>query len=292
MAITSDWHIHSRNSCDGACIPVAELLVQAGRKGIVDLGLTDHLHTPDNLPDIAASRREYLANDPSDRFHFGIEVSCMSQWELDEIATGRYEHPTYGLRTGGPPGAPPAVSLTDRDIETYGIEYVVGGTHWPLYVPIQADAVMRDFHRQNMFLATHPLVDIVAHPWWWHNHWQDADGRYTTDPWLDDFRRVPVSMHDEFAAALVEHRTVAEINIDAMLLNKAYTECFRRQYVEYMAYLKGRGVTLSVGSDCHDAHYACDFEAAERMLAAVGISDDDLWRLPPREGAGAGGAGQ
>lgn len=60
--ITSDWHTHSRNSCDGACIPVADLLTRSAAKGIADLGLTDHLHTPYNLPDIAASRREYLAD--------------------------------------------------------------------------------------------------------------------------------------------------------------------------------------------------------------------------------------
>ena len=283
MPITCDWHIHSRNSCDGACMPVDMLLAHARRKGIVDLGLTDHIHTSYNLPDIAASRREFLANNPSERFHFGVEASCMSKWELDEVATGRHDNPVYGLRSGGPPGGPLGLGITADDLRTYGVEYVVAGTHWPMYVPIEPDAVTRDYHRQNMFLATHPLVDIVAHPWWWFKHWADAHGRYTTDPWLDDFGRIPMSMHDEFAAALIEHGTAAEINIEAMLLNRKYTEHFRRQYVEYLAWLKGRGVTLSVGSDCHDDRYASDFEMAAAMLDAVGISDDDLWRLPPRK---------
>jgi len=282
MDITCDWHIHSRNSCDGACIPVADLVAHARRKGIVDFGLTDHLHTLYNLPDVVASRREYLASAPADRFHFGVELSCVSAWEIAEIATGQHEKPVYGLRQGGPSGAAPALGMSADDIAALDIEYVVAGTHWPLYVPIEPDAITRDYHRQNMFLATHPLVDIVAHPWWWHGHWSDPDGRYTTDPWLDDFTRVPRSMHDEFASALVAHGTAAEINLDAMLLSKLYTETFRRQYTEYLAYLKEGGVVLAVGSDCHDDGYACDIDQAARLLDAVGITDNDLWRLPAR----------
>jgi len=280
--ITSDWHTHSRNSCDGACIPVAHLLARAEEKGITDLGLTDHLHTPYNLPDLAASRREYLACDPSPRFHFGVEVSCMSQWELDEIAAGRTENPVYGLREGGPAGGALAIGLTAEDVEAYGIEYVVGGTHWPLYVPLEREAVIRDYHRQNLFLAAHSLVDIVAHPWWWMGKWQDADGRYRTDPWLDDLGKIPASMHDEFAAAVCEHQTVVEINLEAILLTGCYPEAFKRQYLDYLAGLKARGVVLCVGSDCHDADYYTDFVAAADMLESVGIAESDLWCLPPR----------
>ena len=282
MKITSDWHIHSRNSCDGACIPVADLVRRADEKGIVDFGLTDHLHTSHNLPDVVASRREYLATDPSPHFHFGVELSVMSQWELDEIATGKHAGPVYGLRQGGPPGAPLALGMTAEQMAEHHIEYVVGGTHWPMYVPVEPEAMMREYHRQNMFLAAHPLVDIVAHPWWWMGPWQDADGRYTTDPWLDDFGRIPTSMHDEFADALVAHGKVAEINIAAMLLNPAYPERFRLQYADYLAFLQASGVPLAIGSDCHDANYDCDFPAAADMLAAVGITDEGLWRLPPR----------
>ena len=282
MPITSDWHIHSLNSCDEASLSVASLIAGARLAGIEDFGLTDHLHTPYNLPDIAASRKDFLASRPSARFHFGVEVSCVSQWELDEIAAGKYRSPVYGVRSGGPPGAPPAVGLSGEDVERCGIEYVLGGTHWPLYVPWRREAIIRDYHRQNMFLATHPLVDIVAHPWWWMGRWQDADGLYRTDPWLDDFRRIPASMHDEFARAAKQYGTAIEINVGAMLLNRQYTPRFVEQYLDYLAYLDSVGVALAVGSDCHAEQYEVDFEATARMLSAVGISTDGLWRLPPR----------
>ena len=282
MAITSDWHIHSHNSLDGACMRIADLIAGARAKGVQDFGVTDHLNTPCNLPDIEASRSEYLENDPGPRFHFGIEVSCVSQWELDEITSGRHGFQDWGLRSGGPPGAEPAIGLTEEDIAACGIEYVVGGVHWPLYVPMERDAVIRDYHRQNMFLARHPLVDIVAHPWWWMGGWADDNDRYPGDPWLDDFGKVPQSMHDEFAAAAIEQGAVVECNIGACLLNESYPGSFAGQYLEYLAGLKQRGVKLCAGSDCHSEHYTTNLEKAARMLESAGITDADFWRLPPR----------
>ena len=278
MKIESDWHIHSQNSCDGACMAVADLIREAETAGIRDYGLTDHVHTPYNLPDIAAAKAEYKSCGPPAGFHFGVEVSSVSRWEIDEVASGRHENPVYGLRSGGKPGCALAIGIGPEDLETYGIEYVVGGTHWPMYVPLEREAVIRDYHRQNMFLATHPLVDIVAHPWWWMGHWKDDKENYPAEPWFDDFSVIPKSMHDEFAAAAVEHDTAVEINNSANLLNPHYPAHFAGQYLEYLAELKSLGVSLSIGSDCHSAHYEIDFPVVEEMLDSVGITDG-LWYL-------------
>ncbi|MBF0244489.1 MAG: hypothetical protein HQL31_04375 [Planctomycetes bacterium] len=300
--IKADWHIHSRNSCDcrAGSMPttMAETVSTIEASGICDYGITDHLHTQWNLPDIVQSRREFDSLPPSPRRHFGIEVSSVSKWEIEEIASGRHAEPVYGLRFGGPEGAEPAIGLVPEDIIRFGIEYVVGGTHWPLYAPLEREPVIRDYHRQNLFLACHPLVTIVAHPWWWMGHWKDSDGAYRSGPWLDDFDIIPKSMHEEFAFAAVGHGKIVEINLYAMLLNKDYPMAFRKQYCEYLAGLKAAGVTLSIGSDHHSQHRvyaereehinangvseANSFDVAEAMLAEVGICDRDLWRLPPR----------
>jgi histidinol phosphatase-like PHP family hydrolase len=283
MTITSDWHLHSRNSCDSASLVLRELVSEAAAAGITDFGVTDHIHTPYNLPDLAASREEFLACSPSPRFHFGVEVSCFSAWELAELAKGGHEQPVYGLRRGGPPGGELAIGIGADELRTYGVEYVVGGAHWPMYVPVERQAVIRDYHRQNLFPACHPLVDIVAHPWWWMGAWQDAAGNYPGEPWLDDFTVIPQSLHDEFAAALLEHGKVFEINISAILLNPQYPQRFARQYMDYVAGIRARGVAICIASDCHDPHYrAIDFETPARLLESVGIDTDDLWRLPPR----------
>ena len=281
MIINSDWHIHSQNSCDSACMTVSDLVREAEEKGICDFGLTDHVHTPYNLGDIVRSRQEFLSTTPSTSFHFGVEVSCVSRWELDEIANGAYDDPVYGLRSGGQAGCDLAIGITAEDLEKYQIEYVVAGTHWPMYVTLEREAVIRDYHRQNMFLVTHPLVDIVAHPWWWMGHWMDNDGNYPAEPWFDDFSVIPRAMHQEFAAAAIQHDTAVEINIAAHLLNPHYPEGFISQYLAYLADLQSQGVRLSIGSDCHTAHYTIDFEKAGRMLDSAGIKDD-FWYLAPR----------
>jgi len=282
MRITCDWHIHSRNSCDSASLAVSDLLREAQARGIRDLGLTDHVHTPFNLADLDKSRLEFDKECVSGHFHFGVEVSCVSQWEIEQVARGAAPNPVYGIRKGGPPGGPLAVGVTDEDLKRLGVEFVVGGTHWPLYVALERESVIRDYHRQNMFLVVHPLVDIVAHPWWWHGHWRGEDGTYTERPWFDDFGCIPASMHREFAQGAMQHSKKVEINLCAMLLNRAYPERFKRQYLEYLAELKACGVSLCVGSDCHSSHYDTDFETGARMLESVGIGEGDLWVLPPR----------
>ena len=143
MNITTDWHIHSHNSCEchETGITIAEIIDGAGAHGITDFGVTDHLHSRYNLPDIAASCEEFLASDPPPRFHFGIEVTCMRRWELDEIAAGGYDDPVYGLGQEGPKSEP-AIDLDEGMIETYGIEFVVGGVHWARGIEPQPQAII------------------------------------------------------------------------------------------------------------------------------------------------------
>lgn len=45
MAITSDWHIHTKCSCDSACMEFETLVAEAKRLGITDFGVSDHYHT-------------------------------------------------------------------------------------------------------------------------------------------------------------------------------------------------------------------------------------------------------
>jgi histidinol phosphatase-like PHP family hydrolase len=283
MQIRTDWHIHTSHSCDSASLLMEEMPWAASAHGFVAYGVTDHIHTPYNIPDLVASRAAWEACDPAPHFHFGVEVSCVSVWELDQLARGLAKPATYGLRSGGPAGGDLAIGLTAAHLVDLQIEYVVAGTHWPMYVPVEAEAVTRDYHRQNMFLVTHPLVDIVAHPWWWMGYFQDADGMFTGDPWFDDFGRIPQAMHDEFAAAAIEHDTAVEVNLEAMLLNETYPLAFKQQYVEYLAGLHERGVALSLGSDCHSEHYDIRLEEAEAMLEVGGLGQVAWWSLPDRD---------
>lgn len=284
MKITSDWHIHTHHSCDcpqpeGATL--AQLCALIEESGITHYGISDHLHTEYNVPEIEASRAEYDTLPPSPNRFFGLEVSVLREYDLATNAASADPSP-YGKQPGGPEGGL-TVYLPDELTERMRFDYIIGGAHWPLGVPEPLDpmAVIRNYHEQYLFLATHPQIDIVAHPWWWMGAWQEADGRYLTYPWLDDLRRIPQSMHDELAAAAVQYGKAIEINAGACLLNPTYPDTFRAQYVEYLAYLKSRGVRFSTGTDNHawfgDVGYEPCLQEVTCDFRSIGLTQGDLW---------------
>jgi histidinol phosphatase-like PHP family hydrolase len=87
-------------------------------------------------------------------------------------------------------------------------------------------------------------------------------------------------MHDEFIELVRRYGKVVEINVGVMLLTAKYTEEFKIQYLQYLAYLKESGVRLSIGTDCHTS-YDADLAKAEKLLNSVGIKAQDLWKLTP-----------
>jgi len=267
MIIKDDWHIHSKHSCDGACMKMESLVEGAAEKGIMKYGITDHIHTPFNYPDIINSKKAYDVNF-NDNFIFGVEVSCVSQWELNMISSGANGDLTYGIREGGPAGGDLAIAIDEEYIDSNNIKYVVAGTHWSMYAGNKAKDIINDYHRQNMFLSKHKLVDIVAHPWWYYGPCEDG--------WTTDFNMVPISMHKEFAKSCIENNKLVEVNLSAMILSWRYTEKFKQQYLEYLVMLKEYGVNFSIGSDCHSEYYSTDFQKASDMLEAVGFSTSDF----------------
>ncbi len=268
MIIKDDWHIHSTHSCDGACMKMKSLVEGAVDKGIMKYGITDHIHTPFNYPDIINSKKAYDLN-RTKGFYFGVEVSSVSQWELDMIAAGAKGNLTYGIREGGPEGAALAIAIDEEYIAVNNIEYVVGGTHWAMYTKNNAQDIIKDYHRQNMFLSEHKLVDIVAHPWWYLGACEDC--------WSTDFGMIPISMHKEFAKSCIENDKLVEINLSAMLLSDKNSEKFKQEYLEYLVRLKEFGVQFSIGSDCHNEFYNIDFRKASNMLEAAGFSSNDFY---------------
>lgn len=269
MIINDDWHIHSINSCDEACMEMETLIWVAKDKGISNFGITDHIHTQYNFPDIKKSAKDYNKN-KTDGFHFGVEVSCVSEWELKQISSGAAKgNLTYGIREGGPAGGPLAIAIDEEFIEINNIEYVVAGTHWPMYTGHKASDLIRDYHRQNMFLSGLDVVDIVAHPWWYYGP--------CTDGWTTGFSMIPVSMHREFAASCIENDKLIEINLSAMLLSARYSESFKKEYLEYLVFLKELGADFSIGSDCHNESYDIDFNKASQMLESAGFDGNEFY---------------
>lgn len=277
MKIEQDWHIHSEHSCDGACLKMEELIIEAEQTGILNYGISDHLHSSYNMADIINSKKNYdaiISKNPAlkEIFHFGIEASCMSEWELDKIRKGDYRgDATYGIRQGGPKNAKPAIDIDKGSIEQMGIEYVIGGVHWGLYCDMDRDSILKDYHRQCMYLIQHEEIDILAHYLWWNQGaFPDIDNPFA------DFGNIPQAMKQEMAFALKQYGCAFELNLCAVFLASNLSDRFKREYLEYVAEMQSMGVILAIGSDCHNPHYAdIDFEKSSEMLEKTSIDLSD-----------------
>jgi len=281
MRLASDYHIHTQHSPEPECTGTMEAVsMRALAVGLRSFGVSDHLHARINVPDIEASREGFDRVRPAvdADFHFGVEVSCLRQWDLEENDKAGEQASVYGVHRGGPEDSPLTVYLPAELRQRLRFEYVIGGAHWVLGAPYEQEAVIRSYHRQNMLLAVHPFVDIVAHPWWWMGHWQGADGMYRGLPWLGDFSVIPDAMHREFADAVVAHGKAVEINAGAIFLNPQYPGSFKQQYVKYLKKLKGWGVKFSLGSDAHSVERIGDTLRIREVLEELGLSPESLWR--------------
>ena len=286
MAIKSDWHIHTHCSCDSAQLTFENLIDDAKRIGLTDFGVSDHYHTRIQEKDIAASRADYeaaLERHPElkGHFHFGIEATVISEWEVDKIKRGDYEgDPEYGIRVGGPAGAPVIFDFDDEFIDKYKIDYVVAGMHWPMYCNADPDSFLKEYHRQYMFCATNPRSTILAHYLWWDtclysSHWQMPDLK---NPFLD-FSFVPESMRDELKCALKENNVAFELN--QCMFYKNMPHSFVDDYLGWASDLQKDGVILAFGSDCHGAHldYNIDYNDINNMFIHYGINSDKFFCL-------------
>lgn len=287
MGITTDWHIHTHCSCDSACLEFETLIQEAKELGITDFGVSDHYHTRFQEPDIAASRKEYDAimekyPELKGHFHFGIEATVISAWEVGKIARGEYkEPPVYGIRMGGPENAPVILDLDEEFMEKYKIDYVVTGMHWPMYCASDQQSLFKEYHRQYMFAATHPYTTIMAHYLWWDRvHFTiDRGIKDAVNPFLQ-FDAIPQSMRSELKGALIEHGTAFEVNLSAVILDSTLPYTFKDEYLGWVAELQRSGVVLAVGSDCHAAHLKdCDYTAADRLLKHYGIDTGAFFKL-------------
>ena len=84
------------------------------------------------------------------------------------------------------------------------------------------DATVKEWYRQQLYLACDERVTILGHPWY--------HGR---GPWYKDFSLIPQSMKEDIAAALKERGKYVECN-SHFFINENTTEKFRHQYAEFL----------------------------------------------------------
>lgn len=280
--IYSDWHIHTDASYD-AKLPLETLIAAAKAQGLRGFGIADHLNYNDDKfwGNIRQSAENYFRLKESfPQMRLGVELTPISQPYYDHVArTGTregYQPPVqeepYGIALAG----------TKEELVALGIQYAVGAAHWRVDVADEnlkesVEAQIKEWHRQQMYLACDARVTILGHPW------------ACNDTWFEDFSIVPASMHDELAAALLENGKYAECNVGMFMADDTAKGNFRYQYAEFLRFLFEKGIPITYGSDCHGDYggqYPDDRMYAWRYLEAVGfrdgdfsdLSDDKLWQ--------------
>ena len=250
---------------------------------MIEFGLSDHLHTNYNLCDIQGAKNDFLCAQRPKEFHFGIEVSSVSTWEWEQIALGNYKRiyddPVYGLRFAqDPAGGPICIGITQEDIDKIGIEYVIGGVHWPNYTKADRESAYEDYFNQQISLIKNPLVTILAHPW---DSIEMAAGnwyKYRDEEHIDyeAITNIPQYYNDQLMEALLAYNKPAELNLSVLCSFKIPEEC-RKFYWNTFAQWKDAGVKFTIGSDQHSAHaYDHLFGASQLLLDAYGFKEENI----------------
>lgn len=272
MFINSDLHLHSEFSYD-ATLTLEELGKKATELGLSKIGITDHLNFNDSkfIDDIKRSSENVkLMQEKYPCLLLGVELTPIEKPEFDYIAK-------YGTRDGYVAPAsnepyPIELGMTKEELKSLGIRYAIGAAHWRVDTALalrnedDVTACIKEWHRQQMFLAVDERVTVLGHPWY--------NGRGL---WYEDFSVIPHSMNLELMAALKENKKYAECNTGVLLSPKA-SENFKRQYAEFLREMFEYGIQITFGTDAHRV-YEDKRDKAELYLANAGFKEGDITEI-------------
>ena len=168
--IHSDWHIHSEFSYDAE--NTLELIATRGEmQGLRLQGITDHANFNDikfigDLKASAAAVKEAQKKYPS--LVLGVELTPIEKPEFDYIIANG------GSRDGyvAPQQAEPfgiELAASKQELIDLGVRYAIGASHWRVDVPkaqrspFDFDATVKEWYRQQMYLANDERVTILGH---------------------------------------------------------------------------------------------------------------------------------
>lgn len=275
--IRSDYHIHSEYSYD-ASLTLDEIVKNARAQGLVKVGITDHVNYNNRkfLGDLKASAE--AVNEARGLYPElvpGVELTPIAKPQFDYIRLHGDDEGFVFPKSEQPYGI--ELAATKEEMIALGVRYAIGAAHWRVDVAPEERAetdlqtCIREWHRQQMFLATDSRVTVLGHPWW----------RHGKGLWNEDFSLIPRSMHEELAAALKENGKYAECNV-AMVRASVRGEKFVRQYAEFLRLLFEAGVPITYGSDAHGVYHDRRAEVSDALLAA-GFADGDISEIAEKD---------
>ena len=276
MLINSDLHLHSEASYDSK-LPLGEIYEAMKQNGFSLMGVTDHANFNDKsfLGDIKRSSElvgEFQKTHSG--IILGVELTPIEKPEFDYIAK-------TGTREGyvAPTQSAPfdiELAMTKEEMMALGIRYAIGASHWRVDVPggkglhTDRDVCIKEWYRQQMFLACDERVTVLGHPWW---IWEAL--------WYEDFSLIPHSMNLDIIAALKENGKYVECN-SGMFTDEGIGERFRNQYAEFLRECFEMGVPVTYGSDSHTKYNNGHIET-EKYLRAAGFCDGDFSEIAEKD---------
>ena len=85
MKIRQNLHIHSHHSCDSACATIADIQQEMLKLGMIEFGLSDHLHTNYNLCDIQGAKKDRHENFGYGTIGFNTLINIIYNERLSNI---------------------------------------------------------------------------------------------------------------------------------------------------------------------------------------------------------------
>lgn len=276
MIIKSDWHVHSEYSYD-AKNSLEVIGDNAKEQGLVNVGITDHLNFNDEkfTTDLINSVKGVTKAQQKYPFMvLGVELTPIEKPEFDYILT----HPAHDGYDAPIQVKPFDIELgmSKENLKKLGVRYAIGASHWRVdkpngrYLTPDLEIDIKEWHRQQLWLAEDNRVTILGHPWY-----------HGKAIWYEDFTVIPTAMHEELISALKQNGKYMECNSHFFRSSYA-TEKFRNQYAEFLRYAFEKGVFITYGSDSHDS-YSDKREIVEKYLREVGFKDGDFSNLTEKD---------
>ncbi len=244
-----DFHIHTKYlKCANDTMDIPAVVRKCERLGLTSIGFTDHLNSLDKLELHRSIRRDIESLDTEIDVYFGVELNFLE-------ADGGFAF--------------------SREIkEQYGFQFVLGGIH-STYVDTYNLKKMVDIqHRHHLKVCRDPLVDVLVHPYWFPQGEFNENGW----PWFDSMPPVPNSYARELGQVAKDTNTSIEINSTAILDSPAYSDLYKKEYVEYLAIIAEEGACFSLGSDAHDIELLGSVKKAWDVADRLKLTTDRIWQ--------------
>lgn len=251
MPSVYDFHIHTTYlKCANETMTVPAILRRCEELGLQTIAITDHLNSPQFLPQHELIKRDLAETETSLEVFFGAEVNVIDK------------------ETG-------AVSIDQAQIEQGGFELVIGGVHTSYYDQPDKRGIIDLQQRLMLAVIANPLIDVLVHPWWF------GAGEFRLGgpmEWFRDMSEIPDDYARELGEAALAHNTAIEANWSAIWGCPQYSEEFQQGYNHYFKTIADTGVKISISTDAHDINMLNGIHPMADILDSLSIPREQLWR--------------